>query len=214
MCGTCAASLMVMVVSLWCGAVQAGEPSQRAKNNIAAMERILPGAEKAAEDAEKALQGIANSSDPKVISAVDSCRLRIDSTRSIRKTIAAEPDHFAWNGGRAWLEDLKEGMNYYVECSAAGKDGFAGMGNGVRARRSASDGHMLFYEFKLPRNFDAGKRYPLRVDLHYGSALRWTAAAVRGKPVAGPVLPALFLNPVQRLLLCLCAAGIRRSVWT
>src|SRR6185503_20784859 len=75
---------------------------------------------------------------------------------------------------------------YYLASAKAGKEPFAGMTSGVRPVRSKIDGQLLLYKFRLPQDYDPGKKYPLRVDLHSGGGFTWLAYWVTGKPDSSP----------------------------
>ena len=153
---------------------------------IDALEKTLPEFEKATDQLDNALQPFSNSVDPKVVIAVDSARLQVMSLRSVRKIIAEQPSYLLYHIGPGHLPRWKLGAEYYLDCAKAGKDPFAGMTSGERPFRSRIDGQLLLYKFKLPKDYDPGKKYPLRVDLHSGGGFSWLAYWVTGKPDNSP----------------------------
>jgi hypothetical protein len=153
---------------------------------IDALEQALPEYERAADQLELALQPFAASTDRNVSLAVDCARLQILSLRSVRKIIAEQPGYLQYHVGPANLPRWKEGAEYYLACARAGRDPFAGMTSGVRPVRSKIDGQLLLYKFRLPKDYDPAKKYPLRVELHSGGGFTWLAYWVTGKPDDNP----------------------------
>jgi len=198
--GVLAAASLVVVLALV--STEAAEPSQRAKDNIAKIEPILPEFEKAADECEKALQPFMDSKDPNVVSAVDAALLRISAVRSVRTMIATQPDFFAWHIGKGQLEQWKEGMSYYLDCAKSGKDPFEGMTSGIRPLRSKIDGQILFYVFKLPKDYDPKKKYPVDIGLHAGAGLIWRGDWMDGKPGNNPAQASaeerIYISPCGR----------------
>lgn len=121
------------------------------------------------------------SADPKVSVTVDCARLQTMSLRSVRRMIAEQPDYLLYHVSPTNLPRWKEGAEYYLACAKSGKDPFADMISGVRPVRSKIDGQLLLYKFRLPKDYDPGKKYPLRVDLHAGGGFTWLAYWVTGR---------------------------------
>jgi len=152
------------------------------QKNIAAVEAVLPKYEQAADACEKALAPLMDSKDPNVIAAVDGALLRIVAIRHVRAMIAEKPSIFASPTIQQKLDPWKEALDYFLDCARSKKDPYEGMTSGVRAFRSPTDGHIDFYVFKLPDDFDPKRKYPLDIDLHYGAALVWEGLWIDGKP--------------------------------
>lgn len=185
------------------GSDEAVAVSERAKKNIAAIEPLLSEYEKVADEAEKALVPFENSRDEKVLTAVDSTKLRISAIRSVRIIIKTSPDYLAWHLGKGSLEKWKEGIEYYLECARTGKDPFEGMTSGIRPVLSKIDGQILFYVFKLPRDYDPKKKYPVNVGLHSGAGLIWRGGWMDGRPSNDP----RNANAAQEIYISPCGRG-------
>ncbi|MBY0526908.1 MAG: hypothetical protein K2R98_26175 [Gemmataceae bacterium] len=154
----------------------------RAKKAIEALEKVLPDVEKAADECAKAISAFEGSGDVNVRAATDAARLRIDCARSVRAIIAKEPNYLIYHVNPARVIGWKESFEYFLGCARSKTDPYRGMTSGVRALRSPVDGQLLFYVFRLPKDYDPAKRYPLEVALHSGAGLTWKADWVDGKP--------------------------------
>jgi hypothetical protein len=166
--------LLLFVVIRFTAAVQTiaqEKIAPKTKLIIEALEKALPEYEMAVDRLEKALQPFTASTDPKVVLAVDSARLQIMATRSVRKIIADQPNYLLYHIGPANLPRWQEGAEYFLDSARSGKDPFAGMSSGVRPFRSKIDGQLLLYKFSLPKDYDPKRKYPLRVNLHAGGGL-------------------------------------------
>lgn len=181
-----ALALLLSWFSSTTAAVSQEKIDPKAQTIIDALERELPEYEQAADHLDQELQSWASSNDPKTSLAVDCARLQIMSLHSVRKIIAEHPSYLLYHIGPASLARWKEGAEYYLACAKAGRDPFAGMIGGVRPLRSPIDGQLLLYKFRLPKNYDPAKKYPLRVDLHSGGGFTWLAYWVTGKPDDNP----------------------------
>jgi pimeloyl-ACP methyl ester carboxylesterase len=179
-------STITIVLLFGFPAVIAAQPSARAKANIAVLEKALPAAEKATDAFDKDLQKFDGSREPNVIAAVEGARLRLDAIRSVRTIIDQQPDFFAWRLGEASLRQWVAGIEYFLDCARTRSDPFRGKTSGIRTLRSPIDGQVLFYVFKLPKDYDAAKRYPMDVSLHSGAALTWRAGWIDGAPSDDP----------------------------
>jgi hypothetical protein len=153
---------------------------------IDALEKALPEYESAADQFDRDLQSFIGSANPHVSIAVDSVRLQTLSLRSFRKIIAEQPNYLLYHISPANLPRWNEGAEYFLACANSGTDPFAGMTSGVRPVRSKIDGQLLLYKFRLPKDYDPKKQYPLRVDLHAGGGFTWLAYWVTGKPDNNP----------------------------
>ena len=171
---------------LWVGATASAEPDPRTRARIEALEKILPEYEKAADTCEKELQEFRESKDEAVQTAADAARLRIECVRSMRDVIARDPTYLIWHLPDSTLRDWKEGMAYYLKCAGSKIDPFEGKTSGIRTVRSPTDGQLLFYVFRLPKDYDPSHRYPLDVSLHAGAGLTWRAGWVDGLPSDDP----------------------------
>jgi len=190
---------------------QQRELDARTRDKIAAMEKLLPESEKAADECEKALAPLRDSPDANVRAAVDGALLRIAAVRSLRTIIAKEPAYLTWHLGEASLRQWQEGMDHFLACAKIGRDPFQGATSGVRTVRSPVDGQLLFYVFRLPRDYDPAKRYPVDVSLHSGAGLTWRAGWIDGKPSTEPAKAAkdqrIWISPCGRGNNCYAGMG-------
>lgn len=205
--GICVGGLLFVAVVLG----PAAEPDPRVRAKIETLEKLLPDAEKAADACEKALAPLLKSTEPNVRTAVDAARLRIDCVRSIRAIIRTAPNYLINHIAEADLRKWQDGLDYYLACARSGTDPFKDMTSGVRTCRSKIDGQLLFYVFRLPKDYDPAKRYPLEVSLHAGAGLTWRAGWVDGKPSADPSRaekePRIWMSPCGRGNNCYAAMG-------
>lgn len=153
---------------------------------IDALEKVLPDHEREADRFEKEVEAFGASPDPHVVDSLDSIRLRILAVRSIRKIIGNDPGYLRYHIKPEQLPRWTEAMATFLESAKAAHDPFAGMTNGVRPFRSKIDGQLLLYQIALPRDYDPGKKYPLRIHLHAGGGFTWLAYWVSGKPDVDP----------------------------
>ncbi len=169
---------------------------------VEAVAKILPEHEQAAEVFEKEIAALSTSTDANVVAAVESARLQILATRSVRTILKQQPSYLLFHIGPANLVRWKEGAEYFLECAKKNVDPFAGMTHGVRTFRSRMDGQLLLYHVTLPKDYDATKKYPLRVNLHSGGGFTWLAYWVKGKPDtnlrAASTDGAIHMTPVGR----------------
>ncbi|HUU43132.1 MAG TPA: hypothetical protein VMX57_05095, partial [Planctomycetota bacterium] len=177
--------------------------SELARKHIVEIEKLLPDAEAAADACEQALAPLLTSKDPVVVLAVENALLRIDCIRSIRKIIEKSPDFCAYGLHAGRVTELQESLDYYLDCAKKATDPFAGLTSGVRCFRSPVDGQLLFYVFRLPRDYDAKKTYPMDVALHAGSGLTWKVGWVTGKPSNDPRKA----NAEERITISPCGRG-------
>jgi hypothetical protein len=179
-------SILLLSVMLTAQTLAQEKTNPKTKLLIEALEKALPDYETAADRLDKELQPFASSTDRKVVLAVDSARLQILATRSVRKIIREQPGYLQYHIGTANLPRWKEGGAYFLDCARSAQDPFSDMNSGVRPFRSKIDGQLLLYKFSLPKNYDAKKKYPLHVHLHAGGGFTWLAYWVTGKPDNSP----------------------------
>jgi hypothetical protein len=169
-------------------AVDAPRPpiSPKAQKVIAAIEPTLGDYELAADGIEKELQPLLKSADDNVALSVDSALLQIQAIRSLRRILTEQPEFVTWHINQEDTARWKDAAVYFLDCARAGKDPFAKTIAGTRPFRSKIDGQLLLYQFRLPPDYDSGKKYPLWIDLHAGGGFTWMESWVKGKPSNNP----------------------------
>jgi pimeloyl-ACP methyl ester carboxylesterase len=195
--------LVLVALPIFGTSLLAVEPDARAKQRIAALEKLLPEYLQAADECEKALLPFADAKSEQVIAAVDGARLRIAAVRSVREIIARDPNFLIFHIGEPALPRWKEGWEHFLACAKSDTDPFRGATSGVRSCRSRIDGQLLFYVYRLPRNYDPKKRYPMEVALHSGAGLIWRADWIDGKPGNDPAKA----EATERIWISPCGRG-------
>lgn len=176
------------------------------------LDKTLPAYEKAAADCVQELQKHKDSSDAKLLAAVDGARFRADLFLQARANLQRDPKYLSYLSARN-LKLWQEGMEYFRNCAGQGKDPYKGMVSGMRVVRSRIDGNLLFYIVVLPKDYEANKRYPLDVALHSGASIVWRAdrASWFGKPSTDPksarTEPAILIDPCGRGNNCYVGLG-------
>ncbi len=189
--------LLPCVLTLGVCWLSAADVDPRAKKRIDELEKILPDLEKAADECEKAMAPLGDTMNATVADSVNAARLRIGCVHSLRNMIAQQPNFLIYGFDPELIQRWKANMTHYQACAKTAKDPYAGLATGTRAVRSPIDGQILFYHFRLPKNYDAKRKYPLDVELHAGAGLLWQASWV-DRAVNPSREDAIYMSPCGR----------------
>ncbi|MEO8724664.1 MAG: hypothetical protein ABI383_00950 [Acidobacteriaceae bacterium] len=180
------------------GLCQPASVSARAQENVDAVKRMLP-ALLADADRYEALVAKLQESE-----SVDFIHMGIRMLRSIPIALTCDPKSFAWSLPPSALQAIQEALPYFYEHAQNRSDPYKGMLSGVVAVKSPIDGYIDFYDFRLPPDYSAAKKYPLYIELHAASYCKWEAGGLDlpvGKPsTARP-------NTSESVYLIACARG-------
>jgi pimeloyl-ACP methyl ester carboxylesterase len=121
----------------------------------------------------------------------------------VRTIIATQPGYLSYHLGETSLRQWQEGMDHFLECARTGADPYKGATSGVRTCRSKIDGQILFYVFRLPKDYSPDRKYPVDILLHSGAALIWVAGWIDGKPSSDPKRA----NKDERIWISPCGRG-------
>src|SRR5579871_5383547 len=146
-----------------------GWPSSRAQaqsTNLTTIEQMLPAYEQDANNCLAALSALPTPYSPLVQDCVNEAMLRINALFSVPTIIQKDPSYFTYEIKPNNLVAWEQGWNYFLSCAQSGTDPWAGMTSGTRAYISPIDGMLLFYNFKLPPDYNPAISYPVQLQLH------------------------------------------------
>ncbi|MBI5529886.1 MAG: hypothetical protein HY918_00085 [Candidatus Doudnabacteria bacterium] len=160
-----------------------------AQKNLNAVKLNLPSMLADADNYDALIAPFRSSADVNVKDSVNMVDLGVRLLRTIPMAINCTPQDFDYTLSLSRLQSIQQSLPYFYNKAQNSQDPYAGMKRGTVAVRSDIDGHIDYYYFALPTNYNPAVKYRLQVILHFAGTCAWEAAGLSSfKPLTGDLI--------------------------